>query len=393
MRIAVFVDDIRAETGGGYTFQEDVLAGLFQTVGSSHHSFVIYGRVANEFRAPNLEFRRVKWKSTKTGDWLRACFPCVDLLCNSLGWCSKIERDLRRNNVSCVWFLAPTYQTTETPYVCTIWDLQHRKQPWFPEVSEKGRWYFREAGYARVLARATAILTPNHVGKDEVVFLYGVPPERVLTVPHPTPAFAQRQDNHRWPEVAARHGVPERFLLYPAQFWAHKNHCNLLAALRLLLSRDGLRVPVVLVGSDKGNLKHVLSVARSYGLEKQVHHLGFIPQEDLILLYQNALALTYLTFFGPENLPPLEAFALGCPVVASRVAGADSQFADCARLVDPTDVEEIATAIKEVCFQESVRSELVRRGMTRAEQWTAVHYVQAVLKFFDDFERVRRCWA
>ncbi len=53
-----------------------------------------------------------------------------------------------------------------------------------------------------------------------------------------------------------------------------------------------------------------------------------------------------MTFFGPENLPPLEAFALKCPVIASNVSGSEEQLGDAAILVNPVNPEEIAQAIQ-----------------------------------------------
>jgi glycosyltransferase involved in cell wall biosynthesis len=109
-------------------------------------------------------------------------------------------------------------------------------------------------------------------------------------------------------------------------------------------------------------------------------------------LYRNALALTYVTFFGPENLPPLEAFALGCPVIASNVSGAQEQLGDAAMLVDPKDEEQIANAIKLVHDDLHVRRTLVERGIHRASKWTGEDFVRSVFSILDEFEPIRRCW-
>ena len=58
-----------------------------------------------------------------------------------------------------------------------------------------------------------------------------------------------------------------------------------------------------------------------FGLAGAVHILGYVSDEELIALYQHAHALLYLSRFGPENLPPLEAFALGCPAIVEDVCG------------------------------------------------------------------------
>jgi glycosyltransferase involved in cell wall biosynthesis len=232
----------------------------------------------------------------------------------------------------------------------------------------------------------------TEVGKDEVVNFYRVPPDRVRLIPHPTPAFALKAPKDQGEEVLTRYNIPKGYLLYPAQFWPHKNHVGLLLAVRLLREQYGITLPVVLVGSDTGNLEHVRRVSDELNLSAQVHFLGFVSREDLIALYRNALALTYLTFFGPENLPPLEAFALGCPVIASNVSGSQEQLGDAALLVDPKDEKQIAAAIKRLLDDPVLVETLVSRGIARASRWTAEDFVRGVCSLFDEFESVRRCW-
>jgi glycosyltransferase involved in cell wall biosynthesis len=97
--------------------------------------------------------------------------------------------------------------------------------------------------------------------------------------------------------------------------------------------------PVVFCGSDKGNESYIKQMAAELDLADQVKFLGFVPQEDLCSLYRNAFALTYVTFNGPNGLPPLEAFALGCPVVASKILG--EQLGDGALLVDLSSLKKL----------------------------------------------------
>jgi glycosyltransferase involved in cell wall biosynthesis len=149
---------------------------------------------------------------------------------------------------------------------------------------------------------------------------------------------------------------------------------------------------VVFAGSDKGNADYVRTFASQLQPSIDVSFLGFVPVEDLVALYRGAFALSYVTFFGPENLPTLEAFALGCPVVASDVSGAREQLGDAALFVDPRNPLEIAAAVKQLHDDESLRRTLIDKGRARAERWTAKDFVRGVFAAFDEFEPVRRCW-
>ena len=155
--------------------------------------------------------------------------------------------------------------------------------------------------------------------------------------------------------VREKYGITGDYLFYPAQFWSHKNHVNLLLALELLQSSLRRPLSVVFVGPDHGNLAHVKATVDRLGLADRVQFLGFVPREDLIDLYRQAFALSYVTFFGPENLPPLEAFALGCPVIASEVSGAREQLQDAVLFVDPTSPEQIAEAVVRLASEEGLQ--------------------------------------
>src|SRR6185436_3788013 len=87
------------------------------------------------------------------------------------------------------------------------------------------------------------------------------------------------------------------YLFYPAQFWPHKNHINLLRAIKLLKERDGLKFTLVLSGSDHGNASYVKQTADELGLADQVIFAGFVPYEDIMAFYKHAFALTFVTFF------------------------------------------------------------------------------------------------
>jgi glycosyltransferase involved in cell wall biosynthesis len=272
-----------------------------------------------------------------------------------------------------------------------VWDLQHRLQPWFPEVSAGGTWEQRERFYGEYLRRATYIIAGTDAGRMEIERFYQVTSNRIKILPHPTPAFALGAKQSDDAGAIEKYGIKSKYLFYPAQFWSHKNHVNLLLAAATLKREHQLDLRVVFVGSNKGNEEYVREFAAQLQPSIDVAFLGFVPLEDLVALYRGAFALSYVTFFGPENLPPLEAFALGCPVVASDVSGAREQLGEAALYVDPRNPDQIAAAIKTL-QDESLRRSLIDKGRARAERWTAKDFVRGVFAAFDEFEPVRRCW-
>jgi glycosyltransferase involved in cell wall biosynthesis len=279
------------------------------------------------------------------------------------------------------------------PYIATVWDLEHRKQPYFPEVSTTGwSWSERETVFNALLPRASMIITGTQAGKDEIVHYYRVNPSNVVVIPLPVPAAPPMDQRPASAEIKEIYGLGSDFLLYPALFWPHKNHVNLLRALRLLRDRSGLDLSLVLTGSDKGNLEHVLQEVAKTGLSDRVIIPGFVPRDHLTALYRAAAALVFPSFFGPDNFPPLEAFALGCPVIAADVPGAAEQIGEGALLFDPSNPSDIAAKIETLWRMPSLREKLIGKGNEIALRRTPQAFIATLCAFLDRFEAFRRCW-
>ncbi|NQV18415.1 MAG: glycosyltransferase [Armatimonadetes bacterium] len=104
-------------------------------------------------------------------------------------------------------------------------------------------------------------------------------------------------------------------------------------------------------------------------LNEQIYKLNFVCNEDLVALYKKTVALVMPTFFGPTNIPQLEAFALGCPVITSDIYGIPDQVGDAALLVNPSDYSDIANKIKIIWNDKSIRQKLVRKGYKKDIEW------------------------
>jgi len=394
MKVGVFLEDFSPDVGGGYTIQEDIFRALLAHADHTHHSFVIFCRrpAALKDFLTNPRFEAVAFPGDFGKRVLARAESGVHSLLKNRKRQSRLEQLCKDAGVQFMWFVGAEGIQIDLPYMAIVWDLQHRLQPWFPEVSALGTWKHREAFYQEFLQRAAIIIAGTNAGRGEIERFYGITSDRIKILPHPTPAFALNNDRSDARTVLKKYSLKENYILYPAQFWSHKNHVNLLLAAAELKQKEQLDLPVVFVGTDKGNAEYVRSFAAQLKPSLDVSFLGFVPLPDLIALYHEAFALAYVTFFGPENLPPLEAFALGCPVIASDVGGAQEQLGDAALLVNPRDPSQIAAALKSLHDDPQLRSSLMEKGRARAEQWTAQHFVSSVLSALDEFESVRRCW-
>ncbi len=394
MKVGVFLEDFSPDVGGGYTIQEDIFRALLDLIDETSHSFVLFCRRPESFRSllTNPRFEAVAFPGNLGQRVFARAQSGIYSLTENRKRQTRLEQLCNETGVEFMWFVGAEAVQIDLPYMAIVWDLQHRLQPWFPEISSGGTWQQRETFYGEYLRRATFIIAGTEVGRMEIERFYQVTSNRIKILPHPTPAFTLNAQPSDVDSMLKKYGLKSKYLFYPAQFWSHKNHVNLLLAAAELKRDHEIDLPVVFVGSNKGNEEYVRSVASQLQPAIDVSFLGFVPLEDLVALYRGAFALSYVTFFGPENLPTLEAFALGCPVVASDVPGAREQLGDAALFVDPRNPSEIANTISQVYLDENLRRSLIDKGRARAERWTAKEFVRGVFAALDEFEPVRRCW-
>jgi glycosyltransferase involved in cell wall biosynthesis len=389
VRVAVVYYQLTPEGGGVFTFTQSIHAALRAAERDTPHEFVYYATATPEGPPPGVIMMPAGKVAAAQKRAIYRVRDAQDRLgAPRMGPRTWFERSLDERGVELVWFATNYAEDCDQPFLFTIFDVEHVRQPWFPEVSANGEWERRHYYFTRYIPKATRIIVPNEAGREQVMRYWRVEPDRFLLLGHPTPEFALRAGAEPPPprEALDRRRIGARFVLYPAQFWAHKNHATLFEALALL---DGFEL--VCVGADKGGLERQRALAGELGVADRVHFLGFVPGEELVALYRHAHALTYLSLFGPENLPPLEAMALGCPVVAADVPGAREQLGDAALRVPPLDPRAVAAAVRRVA-DPAERERLVDAGRRRAAGVTADAYVGGVLAFLDEFERIRRGW-
>lgn len=278
--------------------------------------------------------------------------------------------------------LAPT---TGVPYVVAVHDIQHRLHPEFPEVSADGEWERRESRLVPLIAGAAVVLVDSEVGREDVLEHYGsagIAPEAVRALPFLPAHYLRPADQDAVTAMRAALGLPERYLFYPAQFWPHKNHERIVQALGMLAA-EGLRLPVVFAGSHTGVLRdetfeRVMRTAADLDVTDLVHCTGYVPDETMSALYAGALALVMPTFFGPTNIPAIEAFEFDCPVITSDIRGIREHVGDAALLVDPASAASIAEAIRRVATEPDLRAELAARGRAWLQGYTRDDYLAAL---------------
>jgi glycosyltransferase involved in cell wall biosynthesis len=296
--------------------------------------------------------------------------------------------------------LAPIYSLallhTSKPFVFTLHDVQEIHYPEnFPWLQRA----WRHQVNSQLLLHARSVICESKQVKLDVMRAFGVPEDRaaVITAP-PLQQFLAAPSDDRMQEVRRRLQLPEKFLFYPAQFWAHKNHLRLIEAFREVAA-EVPDVSLVLTGNPRpigharrrsgstrtsDEYRAVISVIGQFGLSERVLHLGYVEQDDLQVIYRLATALVMPSLFESVSIPIYEAFQVGTPVAASGILAIPEQVGDAGLLFDPSSVASIKQAILKIIKNPELARLLGKRGRDRMLTMTTERYGAQLQKLLDE---------
>jgi glycosyltransferase involved in cell wall biosynthesis len=257
------------------------------------------------------------------------------------------------------------------PVVYQPHDLQHRH---LPELFTRIDRINRDITYRSLCQSSEAVVMMSDWGKRDVLRHFGLPESKVHvihggSVLHAYPRTASAAERA---QIVRKLKLPDRYIVYPAQTWKHKNHLRVLEAFTLLASR-GVRPSLICTGRTNEHYALIREDLHRRGLQNQVRFLGVITPAELRFVTEEADALLYPSLFEGWGLPICEAFAVGVPVACSTATSLPDLAGDAAVLFDPLDIEEMAAAIHTLWVDRDRRAELRRRGFQIARDLTWDH--------------------
>lgn len=285
------------------------------------------------------------------------------------------------SNLDCKLWIFPTQDAmtwqTKEQVVGTIHDLMHRYEPNFPEVSDNGRLKIRDHRFNSIATYSKAILVDSKMGRSHVVECYKVSPNKIYPLPYiPPPHSLLESVSSSFDE---NYVLPKKFIFYPAQFWAHKNHKRLISA-AVKLKPVYPDIALVFTGAKKYDYEAIFEHASKLDFLENITFSEHIPDEDLVGFYRRARAMIMPTFFGPTNIPPLEAMANRCPVAVSKIYGMPEQLGDAALYFDPNDIDEMSEVMEKLWVDDQLCLSLISKGELKTKKWGQKQFTE---KFCD----------
>jgi len=294
-----------------------------------------------------------------------------------------VPRDLRRERANL--FHAPHYVLpTLTPCksVVTIHDCIHLRFPQYLP-SRLGYAYARSSLWMAT-HRSSRIMTVSEASKRDILEYYNVPRTKIDVIYNGIDErFGETPPEDDVAGVRERYQLNDPFVLYVGTIKPHKNLERLIEAFHLLRrSSDFEQVKLVIIGDEITKYAALRHAVHRHKLHKHVRFFGFVPQRTLAIFYRLAAVFVFPSLYEGFGLPPLEAMASGAPVITSNVSSLPEVVGDAALLIDPLQPAEIADAIARVLTDKTLRDDLCRRGLERAQHYSWERSIRRVHEIY-----------
>lgn len=245
-----------------------------------------------------------------------------------------------------------------------------------PECAEaKLRSYLSNA-VPRSVRKADRISVDSAAIKQDLIARLKVPEEKIRVIYGGVgPEFRPLEDRARLEEVRARLSLPERFVLFVGTIEPRKNLARLAEAWTLLKDTPaGQERKLVLVGRRGWLYEPIFSRITELGLKDEIVWLDFVPDNDLVALYNLADLFCFPSLYEGFGIPPLEALACGTPVVTANNSSLAEVFSGTALMCEATSVESIAEAMQKSLESRDGDGQLLAemrvKGLARAKEFT-----------------------
>jgi glycosyltransferase involved in cell wall biosynthesis len=228
-----------------------------------------------------------------------------------------------------------------------------------------------------VVISSAKIIVPSAWTKKELIKQYHLSSEKiVVTYEGIDKNFQFSILNSQFKKVLEKYKIRKPFVVYTGSLYPHKNIKRLIEAVKLL------KLSLVVVCARSVFFDRLRQQVEQAGAERYVNLAGFVPDEELAVLYGQAEAFVFPSLIEGFGLPGLEAMATGLPVVASDSSCLPEIYGEAAIYFDPYNVNDMADKIREVTSNQLTRNRLIKLGYKQVAKYSWQKMVQQTLEIY-----------
>lgn len=263
-------------------------------------------------------------------------------------------------------FFTPSHYAprfSPVPTVISVMDLSFIR---FPELFAKKDLYQLKNWTAYSVKNAKKVLTISEFSKNDIINEYKIAKNDVEVTYPGIKANLDLKRKENMNDLSKKFGINKEYILFVGTLQPRKNIEKLIEAFSKL-DKDIL---LIIVGKKGWLYEDILKAPEKYGVLEEVKFLDFVEDNELPLLYKNALCFVLPSLYEGFGLPVLEAMKNGCPVITSNVSSLPEAGGDAAMYFNPEDSDDIAKAIKKVVEDKTLREEMVKKGFVQVKKFS-----------------------
>ncbi|GAB4186251.1 MAG: glycosyltransferase family 1 protein [Calditrichia bacterium] len=265
----------------------------------------------------------------------------------------ELVRFLKKNRSPLLVNLCNTAPIRYTNKIVTLHDIAYEK---FPEsFTVKFRLLYKFL-VPKILSTSKHVITVSEFSKKEIMEFYNLSPQKISVVYNAV-------NNHFKPQKSE---TADKYIFALSSNNYQKNFHSLLKAFRML-NRNDVKL---IVGGGKNPRVNQVSVQEYSQVEDNIVFTGRLTDEELIQYYSNAECFVFPSLYEGFGIPPLEAQACGCPVIASNAASLPEILSDSAYFVNPIDIAEISDAINLLINSNELKATLIQKGFENVARYS-----------------------
>jgi len=286
----------------------------------------------------------------------------------------------KHHGLACMFWMGNTHGLINvTRSLVIIYDLQSiRPNPQF-SIPKK---IYLGLNFRKTIRRATHLLPMSQSVAAELTQYFGIPQTGMTVVPPILDAKYHRSQPTQITEFRQKYGLPERFWLYVAHLYPHKNHIRLLQAYKRLKKMRVRHWPLALRGDPGGAEDEIKKMISEFNLENDVIWIPRLRDSEMPILYSAATALVFPSLYEGGGIPILEAMACGCPILASDIPPIKEFAATVPHYFDPMSVDKIAEAMIFFLTHEQEFKKKTVAGMERVQEFYGQHIIEKLTKTY-----------
>ena len=238
----------------------------------------------------------------------------------------SFSRFLKKKKIDLVIFLGPSELALfcgDVNFVLNIWDLDHKKNSPYPEHKKNYIFEKKEEFLQIVLFKAFKIVVAHNQNKEDLIKIYNCAPNKILVqtfIPYLPNILKQELNFFNNDEKIYIENLDKnkKIILYPATFWAHKNHKYIIDSIIELKNKNINNFHFIMCGSDRGTFKYIKQLVEEHKLSDYATIFPLVSNLFLKNLYEECFAVIMPTDAGPTNLPLYEAMHFKKPIFYSK---------------------------------------------------------------------------